>query len=244
MNTPGGSGRVSLVTGSVRGLGLATARALQARGDRVHVVYRSSADAARALESEFPGRVHRADALSEADLRQLVERVLARDERLDHLVHAVGEFVTGPLSELEPSDFRRMLASNAESSFLVHRAAREALRRSKGSLVFFGCAGLDGLRARREAAAYAAAKSALLVLARSLALEEGPHGVRVNLVSPGIVPHPHASTDTAVKARSARIPLGRPGEPQDIANAVLWLCSPQAAYVTGVDLEVAGGWML
>jgi NAD(P)-dependent dehydrogenase (short-subunit alcohol dehydrogenase family) len=235
---------VGLVTGGVRGIGLAVARALRERGDRVHVVYRSSHDLARELEREFPSRVHRADALDEGDLERVVAAVRERDGRLDHLIHAVGEYSSGALEQFEPADLRRMLASNVESSFLVFRAARAALRASRGSAVFFGCAGLDGLRARRQTAAYTASKSALLVLMRSLAVEEAAHGVRVNMVSPGQVPHEHASSDTRDPQLWSRIPLGRPGTPDDVARAVAWLASPASSYVTGADIDVAGGWML
>jgi len=237
-------GAVVLVTGGVRGLGLATARRLTARGDRVHVTHRSSDDLARELQAELPGRVHRSDALSAPDSEALVARILEREGRLDHVVHAVGEYVTGPLEELDPEDFQRMLRSNAESAFLIARSARAALRAARGSLVCFACAGLEGLRARRDMAAYAAAKSALVVLARSLAVEEAPHGVRVNVVSPGHVPHAHASPDTRDPELWKRIPMGRPGTPEEIADAVAWLTSRAARYVTGTNLEIAGGWML
>ena len=236
--------RVSLVTGSARGLGLAVARRLAGRGDRVHAVWRTPGECARELEAEFGPRAHRADLLRIDGARELVERVLAIDGRLDCAVHAVGEFAGGPLSELEPEDLRRMLASNVETAFLLARAALPALRESRGSLVLFGCAGLEGLRARRESAAYAAAKSALLVLARSLAAEEGPAGVRVNVVSPGIVPHPHSAPTTRDPRRPSRIPLGRAGRPEEVAEAVAWLTSDEAGYVTGADLPVSGGWML
>jgi NAD(P)-dependent dehydrogenase (short-subunit alcohol dehydrogenase family) len=235
---------VSLVTGGVRGLGLAVARALLQRGDRVHVVYRSSRDLARELEHDFPERVHRADALEAGALDSVVAAVRERDGRLDHLIHAVGEYLTGPLETCEPADLRRMFASNVESSFLAFRAARADLRASRGSAVFFGCAGLDGLRARRQTAAYTSAKSALLVLMRSLAVEEAPHGVRINMVSPGQVPHEHASSDTRDPELWERIPLGRPGTPEDVARTVVWLASPSSSYVTGADIDVAGGWML
>src|SRR5687767_6578676 len=89
---------VALVTGSARGLGLAVARRLAADGARVHVVYRSSTQAVAPLESEFAGRVHRADALVPQDVSRLVQALLERDGRLDTLVHAVGEYATGPLS--------------------------------------------------------------------------------------------------------------------------------------------------
>jgi NAD(P)-dependent dehydrogenase (short-subunit alcohol dehydrogenase family) len=217
---------------------------LRERGDVVHVVYRSSAAAARELESEFPERVHRADVLREQDWAALIAAVRERDGGLDNLVHAVGEYVHGDLASVSPDDLRRMLASNVESAFLGMRAARAALRERRGNAVFFGCAGLDGARARRTMAAYASAKTALLVLARSLAVEEARFGVRVNMVSPGHVPHEHASDDTLDPARWERIPLGRPGTPDEVARAVEWLTSPAASYVIGANVDISGGWML
>lgn len=233
---------VTLVTGSARGLGLAVARALAERGDRVHVVWRTSGPHTAALEREFAGRAHRADLLRADAAEALVRDVLARDERLDHVVHAVGEYVTGPLERATAAELERMFASNVTSAFHVFAAARPALRAARGSATFFGTAGLAGARARRDTALYAAAKSALLVLVRSWAREEAPHGVRVNQVSPGIVPHEHAAADT--HAYAERVPLGRAGLPADLAAAVAFLASGGAAHVTGQDLEVAGGWML
>ena len=235
---------VSLVTGSVRGLGLAVARRLRERGDRVHVVYRNSKELADALQVEFDGRVHRADLSSGAAWNALVADVVARDGGIDHVVHAVGEYVTETLERTAAIELRRMLASNVETAFLAFEATRSALRARRGSAVFFGCAGLDGLRARRRTAAYAASKSALLVLAKSWALEEAVHGVRINMVSPGQVPHEHASADTRDPAAWERIPLGRPGAPREVADVVAWLCSPQSSYVTGTDVQVAGGYLL
>jgi NAD(P)-dependent dehydrogenase (short-subunit alcohol dehydrogenase family) len=237
-------GPVTLVTGSARGLGLAVARHLRARGDRVHVVWRTPGERAQALRQEFAARAHRADLVDPSQAESLVEAVLALDGRLDHLVHAVGEYLSGPLEATTPADLRRMLASNAESAFALFGAARAALRASRGKAVFFGTSGLAGFRARRQTAAYAAAKSALLVLVRSWALEEAAHGVTVNLVSPGHVPHEDAHADTLDEARLERIPLGRPGTPLDVARAVAFLCSPEAEYTTGTELLVSGGWML
>jgi 3-oxoacyl-[acyl-carrier protein] reductase len=235
---------VSLVTGSARGLGLACARALARRGDRVHVVWRSSSARADALEEAFPGRVHRADLAQPDAARALVAAVTERDGRLDHVVHAVGEYESGPLAGLDPDVLRRLWSSNVESALHVTSAARAALRAHGGSLVLFGAAGLAGHRARREAAAYTATKSALLVLARSLAVEEAPFGVRVNVVSPGLVPHDGAHPETHDAGRQSAIPLGRAGRPEEVADVVAWLCSDASSYVTGQDLAVAGGWML
>jgi NAD(P)-dependent dehydrogenase (short-subunit alcohol dehydrogenase family) len=188
--------------------------------------------------------VHRADLEQEDEARRLLATLSARERRLDRLVHAVGAYVAGPLETFAAADLQRLVTSNVASAFHVFAAARPALRAARGNAVFFGCAGLDGLRARREIAAYGACKSALVVLARSWALEEAPHGVRVNVVSPGVVPHAHAAADTLDPARIARIPLGRAGTPEDVARAVLFLCSDEARYTTGADLPVAGGWLL
>jgi len=235
---------VSLVTGSARGLGLEVARHLARRGDLVHAVWRSEGECAQALRAEFGRRAHRADLLAADEARRVVEEVLALDCRLDHVVHAVGEYLSGPLATTSADDLARMLASNVQSAQLVFDAARPALRAARGDAVFFGCSGLAGFRARRRTAAYAAAKSALLVLVKSWALEEAPHGVRVNMVSPGHVPHPDAHSDTLDPERLEGIPLGRPGVPLDVARAVAFLTSEEAAYTTGNELGVTGGWML
>ena len=236
--------KVALVTGSARGLGLAVARHLRARGERVHVVWRSENETARALRDEFGSCAHRADLEDARAAERLVGEVLAAEGRLDHAVHAVGEYVSGPLERASAADLRRMLASNVETAFAFFGAVRAALRSARGRAVFFGTSGLAGLRARRETAAYAAAKSALFVLVKSWAHEEAPPGVTVNLVSPGHVPHAHAHADTLDGERLGKIPLGRAGTPEDVARAVAFRCSDDAAYTTGTELLVSGGWML
>lgn len=233
-----------LVTAAARGLGLATARAFATQGERVHVTWRSSQGARAALASEFGAAcVHRADLALEAEARRLVAEVIAAEGRLDVLVHPVGEFIAGSLEDARPEQWAHMFQSNVTTAFHAFDASRSALRASRGSALFFGVAGLDTLRGRRETALYAAAKSALLVLVRSWALEEALHGVRVNAVSPGVIPHAAADAMTRDPKVHARIPLGRVGTPEDVARAAVFLCSEEASYITGTDLAVSGGWL-
>ncbi len=235
--------RVVLVTAGARGLGLATARLFQAAGARVHVGWRSAVPGLEGLRAEFDGRTHHADLARPASADGLVAGVVEREGRLDVLVHPVGAFRSGRLEDARGEDLAASFESNVTTAFHAFNAARLALRAARGAALFFGVAGLERLRGRRETALYAASKSALLVLVRSWALEEAPHGVRVNLVSPGLVPHEHADPGTHDPARHERVPLGRPGRPEDVARAALFLCSDAAGYATGVDLPVAGGWL-
>lgn len=237
-----GAPRVVWVVGGVRGLGLAIARAAQARGDRVYLTWRSSAERAAALEAEFPGRIAQLDAEDPDAVAAGAAELIARAGRLDAVVNAIGAYASQPLAATSARQAEQLWRSNVLTSLHLVEATRAALRASGGTWLFFGCAGLDGHRARRDCAAYAAAKSALLVLTRSLAVEEAPHGVRANMISPGIVPHDGAHPDTLDPAYHARVPLGRVGTPADIASAALHLID--AAHTTGVDLAVAGGWML
>lgn len=236
--------RVALVTGGARGLGLACARRLASEGVAVHIAYRSSGPHIEELRREFGGRVHPADVEREGDWARLSSTVLGAEGRLDHFVHCVGEYEHGPLSGVAASTLQRLFANNVLTAHLGLAALRPALRAARGTVVLFGCAGVDTARARRDAAAYVSAKTALLVLARSWAQEEAEHGLRINMVAPGLVPHEHASEDTLDESIWSRIPFGRPGEPREVAEVVAWLSSSASSYVTGAVVPVAGGWML
>lgn len=237
---------VVLVTGSARGLGLACARRLRDDGARVHAVWRSGDAAPTALVEAFGGeRVHRADLERDGEAAALVESVRAVDGSIDQVVHAVGPYAEGELADGAAATVARMWSGNVATSVALFDAVRDDLRTSaRGAAVFFCVAGLAGLRARRDCAAYAAAKSALLVLVRSWAVEEGRHGVRVNALSPGVIPHDDAHPATLDPALLPRIPLGRTGTTDEIAAAAAWLLSDAASHTTGADLPVAGGWLL
>ena len=239
---PASKQTVALVSGGVRGLGLATARLLAESGMQVHITYCSSSDRAAKLEAEFPGRVHQVDLVQPDGAVRLTEQIQTMDGRLDAVVHSVGKYGTGGASDAVL--LARMWQSNVVTTMNVADATRGSIEASAGSMVFFGCAGLAGLGPRKNSAAYAAAKSALLVLTKSLATELAPSGARVNMISPGLIPHDAAHAGTLEPELLAKIPMGRPGLPNEVAAAAAFLTSNAASYITGADIPVSGGWMI
>jgi NAD(P)-dependent dehydrogenase (short-subunit alcohol dehydrogenase family) len=250
MGTSDLTGRAALVTGGSRGLGGAIARALCDAGARVAVAARSADELERyAIDAGAAG--HTVTTLT-TDLRErgeadrLLTEATAALGGIDILVHAAGHLVRRPAVDLDMRDWDELLAVHLRTAFeLARGVARELIsQRKPGSIVFLGS--LTSARAGiSETSAYAAAKSGLLGLMRTLAVEWGPHGIRVNTLAVGFVPTALTSDvqDTPARRRlHARIPLGRTGTPADVAAAALFLASDSAAYISGETLSVDGGW--
>ncbi|QDV06983.1 3-oxoacyl-[acyl-carrier-protein] reductase FabG [Planctomycetes bacterium Poly30] len=245
-DTPGkeGAGKVALVTGAAQGIGRGIAGELIRRGYLVHAAYHSESKAESTEELVGKGRAHQAELTRAEEAQRLVGAVIERSGRLDVLVHAVGPYLTRPLSETKPADHEAMLQGNLFTAIHMIDAARSPLRESHGAYLFFGCAGLERWRARQVTAAYIASKAALLVTMRALSIEEAEFGVRANMISPGFVPHDGAAEDTLSDDLHKKIPIGRPAEMGEVTEAAAFLVSQAASHIVGQNLEVAGGWML
>jgi 3-oxoacyl-[acyl-carrier protein] reductase len=245
------SGKVAVVTGGSRGIGRAAAESLARAGARVAVNYatdRRAADETVAAIQSFGGEgiAVAADLSDPARARALIADVVARWERLDIVVNNAGiweEDVAGS-GRLEVWD--RTLAVNVRGAYLVTDAAIPHLVRGKGSIVFVSSTA--GQRGESKHSAYAASKGALISYTKSLAAELGPKGVRVNCVAPGwVATDMTAATleDPSSRAEIERtIPVGRVGEPSEIAGAILFLVSDLARFVQGEILNVNGGSVL
>jgi 3-oxoacyl-[acyl-carrier protein] reductase len=241
-------GRVVLVTGSGRGLGAAIARALAAEGARVVLNCRADARSAEALAGELQTAgaevmATRADVTVFEEARQLVERTLLRWKRLDVLVNTVGGLRWKPLADLDPGEWRRLVASNLDSVFHMCRLAVPHMREQRfGRIVNLAAVGAALAQGEPQMAAYSAAKAAVVALSRALALEEARCGITVNVVSPGLLVDDGATPRAGVpKALQDRVPVGHAGRASDVVRAVLFFASPEAAFVTGQVIEVAGG---
>ena len=236
-----------LVTGAARGIGAAIARRLAADGLLVGVNYRSSADAAEKLCASIraSGGVAAAIQADVTDSDQAQHLVAEADRLLgglDGVVHNVGDFCWRPLSEMSPAEWDTVLRSNLSSTFYMFRAAEPYLRRSCApNFITIGLSPADGIRAATNVGAYAIAKAGVQMFTRTLAAEVAPAGIRVNCVSPGLIDNDHLPA-AQLEWMARRVPFGRLGRSEEIAAAVSFLIGDEAAYISGSNLAVSGGW--
>jgi NAD(P)-dependent dehydrogenase (short-subunit alcohol dehydrogenase family) len=233
-------GRVALVTGANAGIGLAIAERLGRDGFALVYATRKRDDEAEEVYERLSGsgEVHWATGdLSDA---AVPERLVgaARDAfgRLDVLVNNAGLTSAKPALELTAEDFDSIFSVDVRAAFLLSKEAAPLLKERGGSIV--NITSVHEHVPRPGFLLYAAAKAALGMLTRGLALELGPDGIRVNAVAPGAI-----ATERNVEADelAPEIPLGRPGEPEEVASLVSWLVSDEARYVTGASVLIDGG---
>jgi len=231
-------GKTALVTGGSRGIGAAIARELAQAGASVVVGYRSGVDEAEAIASEVGGRAVQADVSNVDDAKRLVEE--AGD--LDVLVNNAGITRDGVLARMTDDDWRSVLETNLSSVFYTCRAvSRGMMKRRGGSIV--NLSSIVGLHGNWGQSNYAASKGGIVAFTKSLAQELGSRGVRANVVAPGYVNTQltAAIPEEAQQRMLGLTPLGRFGEPEDVARAVRFLCSDDASFITGEILVVGGG---
>jgi 3-oxoacyl-[acyl-carrier protein] reductase len=231
-------GRTALVTGGSRGIGRAIAVELGKAGASVVVGYRSSPEEAEAVAKEIGGRAIQADVSSPDEARGLVEE--AGD--LAILVNNAGLTRDGVLARMSDEDWRSVIETNLSSVFYTCRAAaRGMMKRRAGAIV--NVSSIVGLRGNWGQTNYAASKAGIIGFTKSLARELGSRGVRANVVAPGYINTRLTDVlpEEARDAMLANTPLGKLGDPEDIAGAVRFLCSDEASFITGEVLLVDGG---
>jgi 3-oxoacyl-[acyl-carrier protein] reductase len=238
--------RVAIVTGAGRGIGRGIARCLARAGAEV-VVVEQAEDRIAAVLAEIEGLGRRglgvsADVARADDVRRVVRETLERFEKIDILVNNAGVLVVRRMIEQTEEDWDRVLDVNLKGAFLCCReVVPEMITRKRGAIV--NIASIAAFHVTVPHVPYAASKAGVVALTRDLAYEVGRHGIRVNAIAPGPIETPMAriSSEEQRQRIAANIPLGRIGQPEDIGNAVVFLASDTASFITGATLPVSGG---
>jgi 3-oxoacyl-[acyl-carrier protein] reductase len=235
--------RIALVTGSSRGIGRAIALRLADGAAAVAVHYKENEAAAAEVVAEIgkkarPARAFRADLTDEDAAKGLIRQVEAHFGRLDVLVNNFGPIIVKPWQELTTADWEAMYRSVFLSAEWCLAAALPAMRERRwGRVINIGYHRVEQLTAFSKIAAYAVAKTALLILTRSAAVSELQSGVTVNMVSPGLI-------EGGIMPAGGKFPAEQFGKPSDVAAAVAFLASDEASHISGTNLVVAGTWKI
>jgi len=237
--------RVALVTGASRGIGAAAARALSRDGWTVAVNYRNSRAEAEALAEQIKGAAFSADVSDAAQTEEMFAAVRDRLGSPQALVCCAGTASCGLLQLTDLTEWKRVFSVNSEGTFLCCRAALpDMIRAGRGAIV--NVSSMWGVAGASCEAAYSASKAAVIGLTKALAKEVGPSGIRVNCVAPGCVDTDMMSCycEADLDELRCQTPLGRIGRPEEIAEAIAFLISDRASFITGQTLGVNGGFVI
>ena len=241
-------GKVALVTGASKGIGAAIAQEHAARGAAVAVNYSGSKAGAEKVVAQIKANGGKAIAvqanLADPDsIGPLVEKIVRELGPISILVNNAGVYEFGPIDTVNPEHFNKMFNVNVLGLLLTTQAALRHFNPEGGSIINIGSVAADGIGG---GSVYSATKGAVDSISTALAQELGPRNIRVNSVNPGMIVTEGVQAAGLIgsdfeKEAVGRTPLGRVGQPQDVANAVLFLASDEAAHISGANIPVDGG---
>ena len=241
------SGRVALVCGASKGIGAATAEAFAAAGAAVVLAARDTT-ALKSVADGIEARGGRAlavgtDVTDASSMRHLVDQALSRFGRLDAAFNnAAAGPLPAPLADIDPDEFDLGIATHIRGTFLGMKFQIPAMLASGGGAIV-NMASIAGLNGTANLAAYVAGKAGIIGLTKVAALDYADQGIRVNVVAPGpiLTYHLEAAGPQAQRGAAMSTPMRRVGTPAEVAQAVLWLCSGQSSFITGIVMPIDGG---
>lgn len=242
------SGKTCVITGAASGIGRATACAFAAEGARLALLDRDEAGLAATCASIAARGAEvialPCDVADETAIQAAGDETGSRFGPADILINSAGLLRSGPLATLSLADWNLLVSVNLTGFFLCARTFALQMRKNGGGAMVH-LSSIGGTHATANAGAYSVTKAAVIMLSRQLAIELGSEGIRSNVVSPGLIRTPMTEAfyakPGAEAARKTVVPAGRIGVPDDIARAIMFLCSPEADYISGQELNVDGG---
>lgn len=240
-------GKVALVTGGSRGIGRGIALKLAQNGCDVIINYIERDDSAHEVVSWIRGMGRKslaikADVSKESQVAQIFRQVTEQFGKLNILVSNVGPFLLRPLEKMTTDEWQTMLDGNLTSAWLVSKYGSELMSKSEagGSIIFVGAPNAERVGSQSESPAYSIAKTGVVILGLTLARDLASKNIRVNIVNPGFIEN-DSMTPRMREWMPHEVPLGRIGTPANVADAVTYLVSDRAGYVTGSVVNVHGG---
>jgi NAD(P)-dependent dehydrogenase (short-subunit alcohol dehydrogenase family) len=233
--------KVAVVTGSAKGLGKSIALALAKKGFCIVVHYKSSKkdamDVLGAVKKLSPNSIAvQANMKDEAETEKAFGEIVSHFGRIDLLVNNVGDFLFKEFGKTSNEEFKNVLESNIYSTLFASRAVLPVMRRQKnGNIINLGSVGAERITLRLKSASYFIAKNAVYALTKVMAHEEAKNGIRINMISPSSM-----ATDIF---KNSDFPMGRGAKHEDVVKALLFLISPNAEYINGANIEVAGAFI-
>ena len=244
-------GQVAIVTGAGTGIGEAAARAFAREGARVALIGRREEplhdNAATIRKDGGEALVIAGDVSRASDVERIVATTVGRFGRLDCLFNNAGiQGKGGPIIDMDEAAFDELIAINLKGPWLMTRAALRAMVPAGHGGAIVNTSSFLSTAATVGTSGYSASKAGLDAMIRAIALEAGPHGIRINNINPGVIDTPmlRAHGDAIVPPLAARAALGRVGTPEDIADVAVWLCTEEARFITGQSLLVDGGFTI
>lgn len=241
------TGKTALITGATRGIGRAIALMFATEGADIAFTYRSQKEAAASLVAEIEGmgvrsKAYQSDAADHTQAHEVVDDIKATFGHIDILVNNAGITRDGLMMRMDESLWDAVIDNNLKSAYnFIHACTPIMARQRSGSII--NMTSVVGICGNAGQCNYAASKAGLIGLAKSLAKEMGPRGIRVNCIAPGFIETDMTDVlpEDMRKELEKQIPLRRAGQPEDVAKAALFLASEMSAYITGQVLSCCGG---